>query len=237
MRGAVRSLSTGDLRQSDELGVSPFDPLLHALEVVLRNRIDYTVSAKYPIDPDLQHSYRDFPSWLDAVDGPLIQPHVSRVEQAKEKVHRDLRRRYGPSRARAKRLRTPGRLIAALPFSFWVYLFDEAYSGNRAAPGRFWPDLLPSVFPYARNPRISQIRKRLRRLLVVRNRAMHYERLYPYDDGKGVPWEPEEIRSDILELLQWMHPRAARVVGTFDRIRYVMDPANRRFIHWIPWRY
>src|SRR5690606_28852494 len=94
MRGAVRSLSTGDLRQSDELGVSPFDPLLHALEVVLRNRIDYAVSAKYPIDPDLQHSYRDFPSWLDAVDGPLIQPHVSRVEQAKEKVHRDLRRRY-----------------------------------------------------------------------------------------------------------------------------------------------
>lgn len=99
-------------------------PLLHALEVIVRNRINEAAAARYPIDPDLPGEYHDYPSWLDARRGPIASSHRLHVEEAKAKVLRDLRRRYGPRMASARRMRTPGRLVAALPFSFWVYLFD-----------------------------------------------------------------------------------------------------------------
>ena len=48
-------------------------PLLHTLEVVLRNRIFDVVSADNPIHPDEPHLYNDYPCWLDA-DQPLLVP-------------------------------------------------------------------------------------------------------------------------------------------------------------------
>ena len=147
-------------------------PLLHALEVILRNRLNAAATAHYPIDPDLRHEYRDYPCWLDAAGSPLIQSHRKQVDEAKEKVFSELRRRYGPGAASARRMRTPGRLVAALPFSFWVFLFDTEYSGTRESPGSLWPELLPQVFPHRNNVPLREIRSRLRRLLVVRNRVI-----------------------------------------------------------------
>jgi hypothetical protein len=212
-------------------------PLLHALEVLLRNRLNEAAAARYPIDPDRLDQYRDYPSWLDATGGPIIASHVLHVEEAKARVLKELRRRYGPRIASARRMRTSGRLVAALPFSFWVYLFDPEYSGSRNSSGSLWPGLLPHVFPQAQRVPFNEIRSRLRRLLVVRNRVMHYERIYPYLDGKGLSWDPEIIRAEILELLSWMSPRAGRLVQEFDRVPEVMNPVVLRFVRWIPWRY
>lgn len=211
-------------------------PLLHALEVVLRNRLNVAAAARYLIDPDLHHTYRDYPSWLDATDSPLTESHQKHVEEAKNKVFNELRRRYGAGAASARRMRTPGRLVAALPFSFWVFLFDTEYSGTRDSPGSLWPELLPQVFPHRNNVPLREIRSRLRRLLVVRNRVMHYERIYPYLDGKGLSWNPEAIRREILELLSWISPRAGTVVQRLDRVPDVMDPLTLRYLQRVPWR-
>lgn len=212
-------------------------PLLHALEVVLRNRLNGAAANRYPVDADLCHEYHDFPSWLDAVSGPVSRAHRGHVEEAKAKVLKELRRRYGPGRGSARRLRTPGRLVAALPFSFWVFLFDPEYSGTREAPGSLWPGLLPQVFPNKRDVSLKEIRGRLRRLLVLRNRVMHHERIYPYSDGKGLSWEPAIIRAEVLELLWWMSPRTSNFIQRFDRLPDVMDPLNLRYLQWLPWRY
>lgn len=134
-------------------------------------------------------------------------------------------------------MRTPGRLVAALPFSFWVYLFDPEYSGSREAPGPLRPELLPQVFPDRGNTPLRIIRERLRHLLVVRNRVMHYERIYPYSEGKGLPWDPMTIRAEILDLLRWMSPRAESLVGRFDRVPEVMHPLSLRYLRWVPWLY
>ncbi|HEX8319860.1 hypothetical protein [Longimicrobium sp.] len=211
-------------------------PLLHAVEVVLRNRLNEAVSAKYPIEADLPDQYHDYPSWLDATAGPVTESHQKHVVEAKNKVHKELRRQYGPGLASARRMRTPGRLVAALPFSFWVFLFDTDYSGTRDAPGNFWPELLPAVFPHKKpSVPLNVIRSRLRHLLVVRNRVMHHERIHPYSAGKGLPWNPMTIRREILELLGWMSPRAEKLVGRFDRLPEVMDPLNLRYLRWTPW--
>jgi hypothetical protein len=212
-------------------------PLLHALEVILRNRLNEAATARYPVDADLPSEYQDYPSWLDATHGPIASAHRKHVDEAKAKVLKDLRRRYGPGVASARRMRTPGRLVAALPFSFWVYLFDPEYSGTRGSPGSLWPGLLPQVFPHARGVPFNDIRNRLRRLLVVRNRVMHHERIYPYSDGKGLSWDPDTIRAEILDLLSWMSPRARSMVQHFDRVPEVMDPVALRYVRWIPWRY
>jgi hypothetical protein len=212
-------------------------PLLHALEVVLRNRINEAAAIRYPMDPALRHAYRDYPSWLDATNSPIAESHRKHVDEAKSKIFSELRRRYGPGTASARRMRTPGRLVAALPFSFWVFLFDTEYSGTRGAPGSLWPELLPKVFPYKRNVPLNQVRSRLRRLLVVRNRVMHYERIYPYSDGRGLSWQPETIRKEVVELLSWMSPRAGQVVPHLDRMPEVMDPVTSRYLCRVPWRY
>lgn len=212
-------------------------PLLHALEVILRNRLNEAAAARYPINPDLRHEYNDYPSWLDATNSPVTDDHRRHVDEAKDKVFRELRRRYGPGAASARRMRTPGRLVAALPFSFWVFLFDAEYSGTRESPGSLWPELLPRVFPHRKTVPFNEIRSRLRRLLVVRNRVMHYERIYPYADGKGLTWNPETIRVEILELLSWMSPRAGRLIQRLDRVPDVMDPVTLRYLRWVPWRY
>jgi hypothetical protein len=212
-------------------------PLLHALEVILRNRLNESAAALYPVDPDSPAEYHHYPSWLDATQGPIAHFHRKHVDEAKAKVAKDLRRRYGPGVASARRMRTPGRLVAALPFSFWVYLFDQEYSGTRASPGSLWPELLPQVFPHARGVALSEIRNRLRRLLVVRNRVMHHERIYPYSDGRGLSWDPGRVRVEILELLSWMSPRARAMVEHFDRVPEVMHPVALRYVRWIPWRF
>ena len=77
-------------------------PLLHALEVVLRNRINAAASSRYPVDADFPHTYGDYPSWLDSVNSPIIAAHRKHIEEAKEKVFRELRRRYGPRQASAR---------------------------------------------------------------------------------------------------------------------------------------
>ena len=204
-------------------------PHLHALEVVLRNRLTNAADTIYP-----ENQLKDFPIWLDATPGILTPRHRNTVTEVKRRVKRELCRRYGHRKGSAGRFRTPGRLVAALPFSFWVYLFDEEYSGDRSGPGTLWPDLFPSVFPHAPRVGIREIRRRLRRLLVVRNRTMHYERILPYT-GRNLPRNPDEITREIAELLSWMSPRAASIVERFDRIPEVLHRTNVRFLRWVPW--
>lgn len=192
------------------------------------------ITAQYPVDADLPNEYDEYPTWMDATSPVLIPDHARIVEGAKKDLRKQFRRRYGDRASAARRLRTPGRLVAALPFSFWVFLFDEAYSGSRENPGVLWPTLLVKAFPHNSGPPLKLIRKRLRHLLIVRNRVMHHERIYPYDDGRGLPWNPQQIRREVLELLSWMSPRAATLAGRFDRVQDVMHPLNLRYLRWAP---
>lgn len=185
-------------------------PYLHAIEVVLRNRIFAVVDQDHPIDPDRLDLYADFPCWLDATAKVLTDDHSAEVQKAKRDVQKDLRRRFGDQRGRDRKLLTPGRLVAKLPFSFWVFLFDPEYLGKgRGQPGILWPRYSALVFPQRTDAGIVDVQKTLRRLLVVRNRVMHYERIAPWDDYRNTALRPDHVRDDILQLLNWMSPRAA----------------------------
>jgi hypothetical protein len=212
-------------------------PLFHVVEVVLRNRIHDAARAAYPIDPVLSNTYNEFPCWLDAVATPVRSEHQSTVEEAKRGVFSELRRRFGAVRANDRSMWTAGRLVAKLPFSFWVFLFDTDYVGPNRQPGPLWPQLFDQVFPYhGGQASLSEVRSRLRRWLVVRNRVMHYERIVPYDTPQGT-LQPLTLRRDMLELVRWMSPRAASAVGALDRLPEVFNEPFLRFLRIAAWRH
>lgn len=210
-------------------------PLLHGLEVVLRNRIHDAAACAYPIDPAARSDYHDYPCWIDATAGHLIPDHRRTVDEAKRGVFKDVRRRYGQGIARSPRMRAPGRLVAKLSFAFWVFLFDDEY-GDERRPGALWPRLLNDVFP-VRHGRVTVavVRKTLRRMLVVRNRTMHYERIAPYSypgDATG-HLDPKQVHLEILDVIHWMCPRAASALrghGSWDDVH---SPAFQRYMQWL----
>ncbi|MBB4636481.1 hypothetical protein [Longimicrobium terrae] len=206
-------------------------PYLHAVEVVLRNRINEAVARDHPIDRDRPDLYNEFPCWLDATSTILIPNHQQEVEAAKRSVMRDLRRRFGDRDGRARHRFTPGRLVAKLPFSFWVYLFDPEYvGGGRGQPGILWPRYSAEVFTNRTGAGVVDVRKTLRRLLVVRNRVMHYERITPWDDYSNTALRPEQVRDDSLELLEWMSDRAAAVLRDHGPPDYYFEPVFGRYL-------
>lgn len=206
-------------------------PYLHTVEVVLRNRIFRAVDQDHPIDRDRPDLYNEFPCWLDATSAILTTDHQAEVAKAKRDVKKDLRRRFGDRRSRDRHLLTPGRLVAKLSFSFWVFLFDREYIGKgRGQPGVLWPRYSATVFPNRERPGIVDVQKTLRRLLVVRNRVMHYERIAPWDDYGNTALRPEHVRDDILELLGWMSPRAATILRDHGPPDYNLEPAFGRYL-------
>lgn len=207
-------------------------PHLHALEVVLRNRIFTAVERDHPIDRDRGDLYRDFPCWLDATPAVLTENHQPEIERAKADVRKDLRRRFGSGReSQNRQMLTPGRLVAKLTFAFWVYLFDSEYIGaGRGQQGILWPRYSRAVFPGRDDPGVVDVRKMLRRLLVVRNRVMHYERIAPWQDYESSALRPERVRDDILQLLEWMSPRAGHTAREYGPDNFYSAPSFGRYL-------
>lgn len=139
--------------------------------------------------------------------------------------------RFRSRQSRGSHLLTPGRLVAKLPFSFWVFLFDNEYIGNgRGQMGILWPRYSAAVFPNRERSGIVDVQKTLRRLLVVRNRVMHYERIAPWDDYSDTALHPQHVRDDILQLLGWMSPRAATTLREHGPPDYYLEPAFGRYL-------
>ena len=206
-------------------------PYLHAAEVVLRNRIFAAVAQDHPIDRDRLDLYDRFPCWLDATPAILTPDHQTEVAKAKQAVEKDLRRRFSEAKKRGRHLLTPGRLVAKLPFSFWVFLFDPEYIGHgRGQPGILWPRYSKAVFPNREKAGMADVQKMMRRLLVVRNRVMHYERIAPWADYSDTALDPEHVREDILQLLAWMSPRAATTLHDHGPPDYYLEPAFGRYL-------
>lgn len=208
-------------------------PALHTLEVLLRNRIYDSVARDHPIDPDRPDLYDDFPCWLDGTPGLLIADHVRTVQKAKDEVRKDLRRRLGDGESRARRHRTPGRLVAKLTLAFWVFLFDSEYCGSgRGDVTGLWPRYFDDVFPHRTGSHhVVWVRKALRRILVVRNRCMHFERITPWSEREGHSHvAPTQVLEDIETLVSWMSPFARDALVRHGPDPMYMSTGYERFL-------
>lgn len=127
-----------------------FYPLLHLMEVVVRNRVHDAFSAHYGTT-----QWFRLP-WVHQYDLPLV-----------DKAEAELARRH--------KAVSPDNMVAELTFGFWCSMFNRRYEPSHTnAP---WPMLLKHVLPKA--PRWartrSRILERLEKARRIRNRVFHHE--------------------------------------------------------------
>jgi hypothetical protein len=129
---------------------------LQAVEVVLRNAIHDQLTA-------LHRARGRSGTWLDD-PAHLLEPR-RRTDIL------DARRRV----ARQRRLATPGRLIAELPFGFWRFLLSARYEQS------LWTPALRHAFPHLRPQRRRIVAGPMERLHHLRNRIAHHEPIHDHD--------------------------------------------------------
>ena len=70
---------------------------------------------------------------------------------------------------------TPGHVVAALSFGFWVTLCSSG--GSALYENRLWRPALHRAFPFYRGPR-RQVHQRLEHMRLFRNRIAHHEPIH-----------------------------------------------------------
>lgn len=146
--------------------------LIHHFEVLIRNSIDGLLGDHQPQTP-----IRD--TWL--LDFDVLRPNgVKRVITAIERLERG-------------RTVTRGRVVAALPFSFWAGLFGKPYD-------ELWRSALRRAFPARATLVRKDLSARMKMLQRFRNRIAHHDSLL----GQDVYGRVE----DMLAIAGWIDPEA-----------------------------
>ena len=187
-----------------------FYPLLHGLEVVLRNGLDTAIGAAYTVV-----RYNTVNSWLDANPSHLEPTYGQKaVIEAKRKLAVNPRNKVIKA----------GQLVAELDFGFWTGLLHDYYLFQSTSDRRFWPHLLLAAFPYVTQQyRLQDVRKRFITLRKFRNRVFHHEPV----------WKRASLlqdRSDIIDAIGWISPETAKTVSLLDRVQPVLSIKGERSI-------
>ena len=167
------------------LGAAFHGPL-QALEITLRNAVHDTMTQVYGN------------CWFDSA--PLRDPEQKAVVKATQSLQRE------------NKPQTPGRVIAAVNFGFWVALFAKKYDAT------LWRTVLHQLFGSSR-PR-ADLHDLLDRLRTLRNRIAHHE-----------PILQRHLRADhdgILWLLNGLSPDTATWVQHHSRVRSTLALSSHR---------
>lgn len=162
---------------------------LQMLEVALRNRTHSVLSAA-------RH-----PRWFED-EGFLAAPNqAGQVVEALAELARD------------KKEPTPGRVVAALTFSFWTAMFGTAYED-------LWQQDLHRI---ARREDGKNLRRKdfsgpLTPIRILRNRIAHHEPI--------LGWDLPKHHGALLRLTGWLSPVAAAWCRSLDRFDQVHPPGR-----------
>ncbi|GBQ28252.1 hypothetical protein AA12717_2906 [Gluconacetobacter sacchari DSM 12717] len=153
---------------------------LQVLELALRNRVHTIMSATYG------------ERWFDA-DGLLQAPHQrEQVQGALAELAKD------------KKEPLPGRVVAALTFSFWTAMVSPVYEN-------LWRSSLSAIAAKPDGKRLGrkQFSRPLTPIRLLRNRIAHHEPI--------LHWDLRKHHATMLEMTAWLSPPAARWCVRVDR--------------------
>jgi hypothetical protein len=183
-------------------------PLMHMLEVTLRNAVWRGVATRHPGSGALDaNGFLD--CWLDGdpKQRPVVlrEVHQRQVAEAKADITKDGRQV------------TEGRLIAELRLGFWTGLFGSGYGKVSPSDPRLWPSLFAEVFPHLDEAvwNRAKVADRLNHLRLLRNRAFHHEPIWSRKLKKD--------EANILEVLGWISPEAQAYARTLSRVSTVVQ--------------
>jgi hypothetical protein len=185
-------------------------PVLHVLEVALRNSVDAALSAAFPPGPASPRGADGLPvtgSWLDA--SPCV---LGSREQ--EEIRKVKRRLLGERKAA-----TAHRLIAGVSMGFWAGLFTRHYEIGPASsyvpsagrPAALWPRHLKSVFPaiprrVATRAHVHQV---IRGAADLRNQVFHHRPIW------RLPLPA--LHAAATEAIGWINPQLRELTVAADR--------------------
>ena len=194
-----------------------FLPVLQALEVSLRNRLDSTLAPFFPV-----HRYEHINSWLDR------QPRVVHHKNAEKDLWKAKYHLFPLDGT--GRIRTPlrpvlhGDLVAALDFGFWTALLHLDYEKSTGRNVYFWPDHFTAVFPAAPVGRtLAGIRTHLNEIRHLRNRVVHHEPIWKKRDSDA---EPKQRYDDVVQAIKWVSPEQAKATMRMHPDRAIFEEAD-----------
>lgn len=207
------------LKHGEELGgynwnkavAAAMQPLMHCLEVTLRNAIDYSIRHE-PLPGAVGH-WRTDANWI--FDLPRYIGDKIWVRQNKryktdargQTLFRNGKPIYDRTaweedciRKVSKRIRDAGkiptaeRVISGLDFGFWTNFLTKNYDEPRNR-SLLWPPLLSTVFPGtpAGTPR-HVLEKKFFRIRDLRNRLAHHEAIWKFQEIDPVTGVPDYSR-------------------------------------------
>ncbi|BFI44379.1 hypothetical protein YKD1_07980 [Yersinia pseudotuberculosis] len=186
---------------------SAMQPVMHCLEVTLRNSIDYCIRHNPP--PGAKDIYRTDKNWI--FDLPRHMGDKEFIRQNKRyKLDSQGQIKYLPNGSpvynfttweekairkvsaritKAGKTITAERVISGLDLGFWTNLLCKGYEEPRTL-SILWPNLLPHVFPGApKGTKRHIIERKLNQIRELRNRLSHHEAIwkFQYEDSNGNP--------------------------------------------------
>ncbi|WP_227478970.1 Abi family protein [Yersinia hibernica] len=187
---------------------SAMQPLVHCLEVTLRNAVDHSIRHNPP--PGATGLWRTDTNWI--FDLPRYIGDKAWIRQGKRyRLDGNGRKLYNHGkpvydrtaweedciRKVAKRTRDAGkvptaeRVISGLDFGFWTNFLTQAYEESRNR-SLLWPHLTADVFPGAPagTPR-HVIEKKFSRIRELRNRLAHHEAIWKFQEEDPVTGKPD----------------------------------------------
>jgi hypothetical protein len=190
-------------------------PVLHHLEVALRNSLDGVIAAHYPVSAAGVAGPDGLPlagCWLDATPGLLGPWERSEIQRVKKKLHA------------AGKTVTPHRLIAGLSLGFWAGLFtrayeiapDSSYIAGTARKTALWPRHLRAVLPHL--PRRLATRNHAYRTFKavadLRNQAFHHRPIW------RLPLNALHVSA--TEAIGWISPDLKQLTIALDRFPQII---------------
>jgi hypothetical protein len=128
-----------------------FFEALADVEVVLRNSLHGALTGWHGTQPGY---------WYDDHQALLTPEAIENIAQARNRV------------ARARKVETPGQVVAELSFGFWRFLLVKRYKPT------LWRFALSAAFPNLPDADPDKLFARAGRLHALRNRIAHHEQIH-----------------------------------------------------------
>lgn len=162
---------------------------LQTLEIALRNRIHTVLAA----------AFED--RWFDRENFLSIENQRRQLAKAIEELAHD------------RKEQTPGRVVAALTFSFWTSMLSPDYE-------TLWQTTLNRIARRedGKGLRRKDLSKPLTPIRTLRNRVAHHEPI--------IQWNLPKHYHNIVQITRWLSPAAADWCVEHNRF-LIVHPANR----------
>lgn len=185
-----------ELYRSNLRVAESFYPILHLLEIFLRNTINYRLT-----------EYFGNPDWIVTerkgfMSNKSLEPSKYFLRKQIESAEKRVKRRGGTI--------TSGKIIAEQSLGFWTTLFDTHHY-------KLLSGTIIHCFPNRTTTQRKEINLKLDRIREFRNRVYHNEPVC-FNGAKIDFTEAKAIKQEIYETLDWIDPDLSIYIKQFDHV-------------------